>query len=224
MDPAMPRRAFTLLELLVVISIIAAMAALLVPIISIARKASKDAKMHTQLGQIQAALELYKSVSGSYPEQINTTANLNTDPISSTFGITTAASPPPPKAVQLLSESDWRLVNITLKAMLQSVDPDTFHNTPSNPAAATPDTNDPGNYIVDPYGNRSLFKVIRYRPARYYPFGQGVTGTVPAIDSANPPNPNGYQLWSAGWDGKDEYGEKQWMMLKGDDVTNWSNN
>ncbi len=220
----MSRRAFTLLELLVVISIIAALAALLVPIISIARGAAKTAKCRTLMANIQAALDTYKSVSGAYPEQL--WATLGSDPFASTFGMTAAGSTP--ASVLSVSETGWRTVNLTLKAQLQTVDPDTFRNTPSNPNAATPDPNDPGNYIVDPYGNRQQFRVFRYRPARYYPFTGLLSGTTPTIDTANPPNPNSYQLWSCGWDGKDEFGEKLWTVgsqtLKGDDMTNWSNN
>jgi prepilin-type N-terminal cleavage/methylation domain-containing protein len=223
MDHAMSRRAFTLLELLVVISIIAALAALLVPIIGIARKAAKDAKCATLMGQVGAALNLYKSANGAFPEQLWST--LASDPFASAFGVTSTGSTP--VAVTTITEATWRSVNMTLKTQLQTVDPDTFRNTPSNPNLATPDPSDPGNYIVDPYGTRNLFAVIRYRPARYYPFTGTVSGTNPTIDTANPPNPNSYQLWSCGWDGKDEFGQLLWtingMTLKGDDVINWSN-
>jgi prepilin-type N-terminal cleavage/methylation domain-containing protein len=229
MDPAMPRRAFTLLELLVVISIIAALAALLVPIISIARAAAKTAKCRTLMAQISAALDTYKSASGSYPEQ--TWATLASDPIATAFGVSSgAAASTPPTPVLQVSEASWQSVSYTLKGLLQTVDPDTFRNTPSNPNASYNAANpDPGYLIVDPFGNRQQFKVIRYRPARFYPFAGTPSGNNPTIDTANPPNPNSYQLWSCGPDGKDEYGEKVWtttsgQALKGDDLTNWSNN
>jgi prepilin-type N-terminal cleavage/methylation domain-containing protein len=223
MDTAMPRRAFTLLELLVVISIIAGLAALLVPIISIARNAARTAKCKTLMAQISAALDTYKNASGSYPEQ--TWATLASDPFASAFGMTSTGGTP--VSVLTINETSWRTVNYTLKGLLQTVDPDTFRNTPSNPNGAV-DLTDPGYYIVDPYGNRQQFKVFRYRPARYYPFTGTPSGSNPTIDTANPPNPNSYQLWSCGPDGKDEFGEKVWsangQTLKGDDLTNWSNN
>ncbi len=218
----MPRRAFTLLEMLVVISIIAALAALLVPVISIARKAARDAKCATLLGQVEAGLESYKNASGSYPEQQY--SDMTQDPFCMAFGMTTKSSTP--AAVVSITETTWRNVNRQLKVMLQTVDPGTFRDTPSNPNGAL-DLTDPGNYITDPYGNRALFKVLRYRPARFYPFTGTVSATNPTIDSANPPNPNSYQLWSCGWDQRDEFGEKLWstggLLLKGDDMSNWSN-
>jgi len=223
METAMPRRAFTLLELLVVISIIAALAALLVPIIGIARKAAKNAQCTTLMGQVAAGLAGYKDANGAYPEQQWQT--LSSDPFASAFGMTTAGSTP--TAVTAISEASWMSVNYTLKGQLQTIDPDTFRFKQANPNGPL-DLTDPGNYIVDPYGTRQLFKVFRYRPARYYPFTGAVSATVPTIDTANPPNPNSYQLWSCGWDGKDEFGEKQWTLttgqiVPGDDVTNWSN-
>ena len=47
------------------------------------------------------------------------------------------------------------------------------------------------------------------------------------IDSDKPPNPDSYQLWSAGADGKDQYGERQLVNghrvgSKSDDLTNWT--
>jgi prepilin-type N-terminal cleavage/methylation domain-containing protein len=225
MDTAMSRRAFTLLELLVVISIIAALAALLVPIIGIARKAAKDAKCATLMGQIQAALAGYKDANGAFPEQLY--SNILSDPFVTTFAPgSTTTMPTTPLGVTTFTEASWRTINYTLKTQLQTVDPDTFRFTQANPTSL-PDLTDPGNYIVDPYGTRQLFHVFRYRPARFYPFTGTVSATTPTIDTANPPNPNSYQLWSCGWDGRDEYGEKLWtsngVLYKGDDVTNWSN-
>ena len=51
----------------------------------------------------------------------------------------------------------------------------------------------------------------------YYPLLG--TGTPALIDSADPPNPDSYQLWSAGPDGKDQVTLE--TAGKNDDLTNW---
>ena len=61
-------RGFTLVELLVVISIIAILMGLLIPAISLVKERAKQAKARTQLAQVQAALKIYKDVNGIYPE------------------------------------------------------------------------------------------------------------------------------------------------------------
>ncbi len=55
------RRAFTLLELLVVISVIAVLAGLLIPVIGMVRVMVRDAKCGNNLQQIATAFEAYKS-------------------------------------------------------------------------------------------------------------------------------------------------------------------
>ena len=59
-------------------------------------------------------------------------------------------------------------------------------------------------------------KVFRYRPARFYPLTHPAANVSPADfpDCDDPPNPDSFQLWSAGANGKDEYGS-------GDDLPNW---
>lgn len=58
---------FTLLELLVVIAIIAILIALGTISYSTAQKKSRDAKRHSDLKEIQNALETYHAVEGEYP-------------------------------------------------------------------------------------------------------------------------------------------------------------
>jgi prepilin-type N-terminal cleavage/methylation domain-containing protein len=55
------RRAFTLLELLVVISVIAVLAGLLIPTIGLVRRLVNDVKCGNNLQQIASAIESYKS-------------------------------------------------------------------------------------------------------------------------------------------------------------------
>ncbi len=65
-------RGFTLMELLVVISIIGILAALLLPFFGSAQKAAYSARAKTEFKSIAAALELYaNSIGGQYPPDAN---------------------------------------------------------------------------------------------------------------------------------------------------------
>ncbi len=216
----MHRNGFTLVELLVVIAVIAILAALLIPIIGLARKAAADAKCQARIGEIKAALDVYRNANGVYPERFNGSVGSDVYSTSLATGAGAALTGKPAKG---LSESVWQAVNAALKQQLATVDPDNFRIV-----AADPDWKPTGRYIVDPYGTGAGdFKVFRYRPSKYYSLtSSGGASTTIAIDSDNPPNPDGYQLWSCGWNRKDEYGEKLYsdgaVTRKGDDQTNWS--
>jgi hypothetical protein len=170
------------------------------------------------MGLIEAALAGYRDANGVYPESYGTTPGSTSDIYTTTLSTGGSGS----SAVGIpasspITETAWRGLSQALKLQLQTIDPDTFRIDTS--------TGDPrATYIVDPYGSIQSFAVYRYRPSRYYPFG---TSTIITIDGPNPPNPNSYQLWSCGWDGKDEYGQQlltvNGVTIKGDDMTNWSN-
>lgn len=61
------KRGFTLLELLVVISIIGLLASITIVSIDSAKKRARDAQRLSDMAEIQKALELYKEASGEYP-------------------------------------------------------------------------------------------------------------------------------------------------------------
>ncbi len=67
----MKKRAFTLIELMIVIGIIGILATLGVTSFSSAVKKSRDAKQKSDVSNIQQALILYRSDNGTYPNATN---------------------------------------------------------------------------------------------------------------------------------------------------------
>lgn len=204
----MRRPGFTLIELLLVIAIIAVLAALLIPMIGYARKASKEAKCHTQLATISAAIARYKDVNGTIPEKHPATG---ADVYAATF-----KSGGNYKTVDQLTSSDWTTIAEALLEQLQTVDRDNFRDLAS---------------LRDPFtGGATVTNVFRYRPSKFYPGvevtngranGKLVDGYGRLSDGTElPPNPDSYQLWSTGFDGKDQFGERV-DGRKSDDIANW---
>lgn len=65
--PHRPVQGFTLVELLVVISIIAVLAVIGMVVFSGVQKGARDAKRRGDINAISKALEIFKSINGSYP-------------------------------------------------------------------------------------------------------------------------------------------------------------
>jgi prepilin-type N-terminal cleavage/methylation domain-containing protein len=199
----MRRTGFTLVELLVVISIIAALAAILIPTISWARNSAKVAKCETQLAGIKAAISRYVDVNGSMPDK---QLGGGTDVYATTFKTGSTY-----KTADQLTSSDWTTIAQMLLEQLQTVDRDNFRDLAS---------------MRDPFtGGAAATNVFRYRPSKYYPLVATATlfidgdGQRPDGTTA-PPNPDSYQLWSTGLDAKDQFGERV-NGRKSDDITNW---
>lgn len=209
----MRRAGFTLIELLMVISIIAVLAALLIPLIGYARTMAKNAKCEAQLGTIKTSMALYKDANGFTPEKyVATNPNDFTPPITPpikagdevfakvfTTGVGTSIVY---RTAATLTSDEWTNVAEALLKQLQTVDRDNYRDI---------------NALRDPFtGGGVSSNVFRFRPAKFYPLQPA--GIL--IDSENPPNPDTYQLWSAGADGKDQFGERV-NNRKSDDITNW---
>ncbi len=64
------RKGFTLIELIIVVSIISVLVALGTSIYASAQRSSRDGKRKTDLANIQAALEQYRSNNNSYPASL----------------------------------------------------------------------------------------------------------------------------------------------------------
>lgn len=71
--------AFTLVELLVVISIIGLMSSITVVSLNSARAQSRDAKRITEINRLQTALELYFDKNGTYPQINNASTSKKAD-------------------------------------------------------------------------------------------------------------------------------------------------
>lgn len=63
----MRRKAFTLIELLIVIAIIGVLAGLIIATTGVARPAARDAKRAANLDEIRTALEMYHTQNEAYP-------------------------------------------------------------------------------------------------------------------------------------------------------------
>src|SRR6185312_13343358 len=69
--------AFTLIELIVVVSIIAVLSALVLSTVGYARKKGARARAETEIAAMSAACENYKADNGIYPRDATTTDALN---------------------------------------------------------------------------------------------------------------------------------------------------
>jgi prepilin-type N-terminal cleavage/methylation domain-containing protein len=197
----MSRSGFTLVELLLVIAIIAVLAALLIPMIGYAKNMARNAKAEAQLGTIKASLNIFKDANGFYPEKSLTSPP---DVFSDVFKKTSNTNDEPYKTANNVDNDGWDRIAGELMLQLQTVDRDNYRNI---------------NALRDPFtGGGISSRVYRYRPSKFYPLSKA-SGSL-FIDQEDPPNPDSYQLWSAGIDSKDQYGEVK-NGKKSDDIINW---
>lgn len=196
----MLRRAFTLVELLVVIGIMITLMSLIMGGVMLAKRSAQRAKAVSLLGAVAAAIDQYRSLNNTYPERLvykTSITGMPTPP--ATFSIndgdevyaTVFASA---TSVDAIGADAWRAVNLMLVYQLGDLIREQA----------------PTGVLLDPWG-----QPLRYRPAKWYPYAASASDR---IDGENPPGQDGYQLWSLGPDAKqaDNAGEG------GDDIPNWA--
>jgi len=186
----MRRSGFTLIELLIVVGLIVLLMGLLIPAVSIAKTQAQRAKTTSLIQTIAASCDIYRNLNGTYPD----------DPTISEILMGTG-SPATGNAATVPTAAQWITIAGQLLYHLQTVDREHFSTMTA---------------LNDSWGNP-----LRYRPSQYYPYSQTpgtniTTGTPILIDSANPPHPDTFQLWSIGQNLKDEQGQSGT-----DDITNW---
>lgn len=199
----MTHRAFTLVELLVVVAIMITLMGLIMGGVMLAKKAAMRAKSVEMLGSLAAAVDQYRSLNNVYPEYWKKTA---TPPAewttaaanSSWLGGLADGDEVYGKAFSggsLPGNDVWEGINVHLVWQL-------------------------GSLISDKAGKdgmiRDAYKMpLRYRPSKWYP----LTASDPVrINSDKPPGLDSYQLWSAGPDGKDDANPGE----GGDDIPQWA--
>lgn len=199
------RNAFTLVELLVVISVLLILMGMIMGGVMVAKNNAIKVKATSQVQQVAAAIEQYRSLNATYPELLKVPGSpvpqAWTDALAAEASVTgntklsglSAGDDVYQKAFTSGAVEDWQpAINAALAYQLGSLASDVAKN----------------GVFLDPWN-----KPLRYRPSKYYPF---TTSATPLIDSDKPPNPDSFQLWSTGKDMVNQNGESG-----SDDITNW---
>ena len=192
-------RAFTLIELMTVMSIIIILAGLVVGISSYANRSAIESRTKAEIKAMETALEAYKADYGAYPPldqaQFDGTA-------SSTNVIDTAFASSIPKS------NGWLNVHFVYRALSGTNTPKTYMTFTPKQISTQVVSSVTYTLILDPNGN----------PYGYAP--RGPVGTVPAAPGTQPlANPATFDLFSAGVDGKSAYPTNRTSNV--DDIGNW---
>jgi len=144
------KKSFTLIEILVVSTIIVLLTATAVVTYSAFLKQSRDARRKSDLEQVRAAVEMYRSNNDTYPITIAEGASL-CDPV----GCPPAGSkylekfPSDPKNLTYKYYYSGSASNYTLGAQLE-----TTSSCTSPPGGNSCGTGNPCNYCIGPYGQK----------------------------------------------------------------------
>ena len=179
--------AFSLVELLVVISIIIVLAGLILSTMGYVRKKGARARAETDIAAISAACESYKADNGIYPR--DPTANTATDALNArTMFDPVTTDAPLYKAASLVlyralsgdrnldrivnaSDQNFKIDGTTLSPPLTQL-PQVYFTFKPNQLSPTDQTQTPVEFIRDPFGNS-----YGYSTAYQYDIDQGINPT-----------------------------------------------
>jgi general secretion pathway protein G len=181
-SPLRGEAAFTLIELLIVMSIIIILAGITIGTIGYVQKKGARSRAEAEIAAMSAALENYKADNGVYPSDLGKTENVNP-----------TASPVPSTASLFLYEKLSGDLNANFQPPAGSK---SYFAFKPQMLKGTKDSNGnltSVNYISDPFGN---------------PYGYS---TMKAAGGANGFNPT-FDLWStAGTTGASQSDQEQWI-------------
>ena len=212
-------RGFTLIEILVVITIIAALMGMVMVLYNMANEAKMATITTTRMGEIGAGLEELKSpqLLGRYPSADMT---LLRDTERTNVGKTIGK----PNDLNLGIEVVYVLLNLTNHGVAVDVDDAGLGNTDGDMMAANPTRGDKKDLyeFVDAWGNPyAYFSAKDYKAAKEFgkyqmseEYGGLVVNALPwkSKKKGTFVNPGGFQLFSAGPDG---------IFNTEDDIKNW---
>jgi prepilin-type N-terminal cleavage/methylation domain-containing protein len=189
--PRIGRPAFTLIELMAVITIIVILAGLVVGGLGYVNERQARSKSQVQIALLSKALEEYKLDMGQYPPTGNKTGNLTAAGTGTSaflyqalfkegYDYNKAATPP----------TTW--VNKATRIYLPELDPTSSNQGwVTKPTGTNPPPPATSN-VLDPWGNQYCYRTE-------------FSGATPPKANTNTQNP-GFDLWSMGKDGKSNAG------------------
>lgn len=131
------KKGFTLVELLITVSVVAILSAIVISSLDSARERSRDAQRQTDLRTMEAALALYKNKYGVYPESCN----------GPTTGTTPVWSGQPGTDHECLSSSNRYIIQLA---------PEFIPQLPSDPRL----NGDDSGYVYAVNAERSVYKLM----------------------------------------------------------------
>lgn len=207
--------AFTLMEMLIVISIIALLAAILIPTLHAARLRAKITTTKTEIANLSAAIQSYASKYGDFPPsglavfgvKVNDTNNGN----ESMFACLATKNPGGP----YLNWPEARIGNLDGDEAKTNVTNWWFGDNKLREA-------------LDIWGNPFVYFHFRDydKPRRFSKYLQAngeETECIPGKSdrTATFHNASSFQIWSFGPNGMNENGAAPTEELDSDDITNW---
>ncbi len=211
---------FTLVEILVVITVIIVLMGLLAPAVMGALKSAREADTTSRMNQIIAGIEMYQTKKGRYPLFTGAVNKAWSGTGSSIIGayssntLSSGSTTPYPNGGTGYNYSDNIAdLNRLLRIELSSIDPDAF----SEESEFVAQDGDYKGCLIDALGN----------PFHYLPY-------TAYVSAQNPKNRNSFQIWSIGEDEVNDvhihnaagFAQKPDangpLLPYGDDLANWS--